>query len=57
METKALKKTEDQKIIDKAIRMYIWTHGREPKKTWCADADRAKFLIQYYKENYNIIAS
>ena len=57
MKTKALKKTEEQKLIKRAIDMYIFVHGKEPMPWWCADADRAKFLIQYYKENYNIIAS
>lgn len=55
MTVKEKRQAEDQKLIERAILMYEFTHGEKPYATWCMTAARAKFLISYYKEQYNII--
>ena len=55
MTAKQKKEIADKKLIQRAIDMYIFVHGKDPKSWWCTSADRAKFLISYYKEQYNII--
>ena len=55
MKTKEKKQEENKKLIERAISMYEFTHGKKPSVYWCTSADRAKFLISYYKEQYNII--
>lgn len=55
MTAKQKKTIADQKLIEKAISMYEFTYGKKPSVNWCTCADRARFLISYYKEQYNII--
>lgn len=55
MTTKQKKELADKKLIDRAIDMYFFIYGEYPSANWCTSADRAKFLISYYKEHYNII--
>lgn len=55
MTTKEKRLVADNKLIERAKSMYYFTHGKEASQHWCENADRAKFLISYYKENYQII--
>lgn len=55
MTAKEKKNIADQKLIERAIAMYEFTHGKKPSGNWCTNADRAKFLISYYKDQYNIL--
>ena len=55
MNSKQKKEIEDKKLIQRAIEMYISVHGKEPKPSWCTSVGRAKTILSYYKEQYNII--
>ena len=55
MTTKEKRQKEEQKLIKRAIDMYISVHGEEPKSWWCTSAGRAITLLNYYKEQFNII--
>ena len=55
MTAKAKRQKEEQKLIKRAIDMYIFVHGKEPKSWWCTSAGRARTLLDYYKSEFNII--
>ena len=55
MTAKEKRQKEEQKLIKRAIDMYIFVHGKEPKSWWCTSAGRARTLLDYYKYEYNII--
>ena len=55
MNSKQKKEIADKKLIQRVIDMYISVHGEEPKSWWCTSVGRAKTLLAYYKEQYNII--
>lgn len=55
MTAKEKKEIADKKLIQRAIDMYIFVHGKEPKSWWCTSADRARTLLDYYKSEFNII--
>ena len=55
MTAKEKRQKEDKKLIKRAIDMYIFVYGKEPKSWWCTSADRARTLLDYYKSEFNII--
>ena len=55
MTAKEKKEIADKKLIQRAIDLYIFVHGEEPKSWWCTSAGRARTILDYYKSEFNII--